>query len=78
MEIRIGDRDRSAVDAQLRQGLDDGVLTLGEYTIAVPPGQDRVVVGMLFGSLEVVLPEVRVDVHGAFGSVRIVTQSESR
>ncbi|TFV56414.1 DUF1707 domain-containing protein [Mycobacterium sp. PS03-16] len=149
-EIRIGDRERAATDAHLRQALDDGVLTLAEYdertalcwqartradldtltrdlpalrpaadvatvpdeerrpwsrhlggtvgtvlligglylgsqvlgaddgvsvfgnrTVTVSPGSDRVEVGMLFGSTEVVVPDgVRVRTEGAvlFGS----------
>lgn len=52
-------------------GADDGVSVFGSRTVTVSPGQDRVEVGMLFGSTEVVVPDgVRVRTEGTvlFGS----------
>lgn len=53
-------------------GADDGTSVFGSRTISVAAGQDRVEVGMIFGSLEVVVPDdtrVRVEGSVVFGSV---------
>ena len=50
---------------------DDGIAVMGSRQIAVAPGQDRVEVGMLFGSVQVVVPpDARARTTGAvvFGS----------
>jgi Domain of unknown function (DUF1707). len=89
-------------------GADDGAAIFGNLSVSVPPGQQRVEVGMLFGNAEVVVPDgvrarttgtvlfgnrvceeacspsaanaptVVVDATGAFGSVRVLTESEKR
>lgn len=51
---------------------DDGATVFGSRTIAVPPGDDRVELGVLFGAADVVVPDgVRVVQDGmvVFGSV---------
>lgn len=51
---------------------DDGAAVFGSRTVAVAPGDDRVELGLLFGSAEVVVPDdARVVVGGmvVFGSV---------
>jgi hypothetical protein len=51
---------------------DDGVSVFGSRTVQVAPGQDNVEVGMLFGSVEIVVPDdARVQTSGTvlFGSV---------
>ncbi|GAA3248721.1 hypothetical protein GCM10017691_59180 [Pseudonocardia petroleophila] len=53
-------------------GRDDGAAVFGSRTIALAPGDDRVELGFLFGSTDVVVPDdARVVVNGAvvFGSV---------
>lgn len=53
-------------------GAEDGTSIFGSRTISVAAGQDRVEVGMIFGSLDVVVPDdtrVRVEGSVVFGSV---------
>ncbi|WP_308280362.1 DUF1707 SHOCT-like domain-containing protein [Pseudonocardia abyssalis] len=73
-------------------GRDDGAAVFSSRTIPVAAGDDRVELGFLFSSAEVVVPddardaacagtgtgpEITVDASGAFGNVDVRTQTEA-